>query len=241
MSVPIRFVDEREVMVADLKNGYINNVLSGEGLMEENAIVTNRRLYYNKKSGILTRVEERDKIDVRDVTGIKVARARSYGSTVFGALVFLGSLITFLAMGRKGSAFLLIYGAVFLIFAIIIDLIVSKNYLLIEYAGGHIRFSVKKYSMENIAMFQEAVFRVKDAINTSSGISYPDSVNLFYTNQQYNNQMYNNQMYNNQQYNYSQNNSQPYNVNNNQQYNANGNQQYGMQQYDSQQQYTPNP
>ena len=153
MGVPVRFVDEQEVAVADLKNGYLNNILSGEGLMTENAIVTDRRVYYNRKSGLLLRIEERDTIDVDDITGIKISRAASYVFSAFGAGVGL-----FLAVNG-----LIPYGVLAFFLGIIIDLIVTKNYLSIEYAGGHIKFSVKKYSMENVADFQEAVFQVKDS------------------------------------------------------------------------------
>lgn len=162
MSVPVKFVDPREVAVADLKNGYLNNILSGEGLMVENAIVTNRRIYYNKKSGVLVRIEERDKIDVMDVTGIKIARANSYVFMAIGAAIALILLILSVESALK------LMGLGLLILGIVIDLIVTKNYLSIEYAGGHIRFSVKKYSMENISQFQEAVFRVKDSLKANA-------------------------------------------------------------------------
>ena len=154
MAVPVKFIDEREVAVADLKNGYVNKILSGEGLMEENAIVTNRRIYYNRKSGMLMRIEERDKVNVEDVTGIKIARARSYAWTVIGII----AAVVFIILGQ------VLAGIATAVVGIIVDLIITKNYLSIEYAGGHVRFSVKKYSMENVSAFQEAVFRVKDSL-----------------------------------------------------------------------------
>ena len=104
---------------------------------------------------MLMRIEERDKINVEDVTGIKIARATSYAWTVLGFIAAVVSIII-------GMAWI---GALSFVVGIIVDLIITKNYLSIEYAGGHVRFSVKKYSMENVSAFQEAVFRVKDSLS----------------------------------------------------------------------------
>ena len=40
----------------------------------------------------------------------------------------------------------------------------KKSHLKIEYAGGTIYFSVKKYGKENIRKFQKSIYIVKDSI-----------------------------------------------------------------------------
>ena len=159
MGETVRFVDKNEVAIADLKNGFLNNILSGEGLMKENAIITDKRIYYNKKQGLLLRIEEWDRVDIDDITAVKIARAASAWFIVLGLIV--AAVLVILKVQNY-----MIFAPSAVIIGVLIDLILSKNYLSIEYAGGYIRFSVKKYKMEHVARFQETVFRVKDSLKS---------------------------------------------------------------------------
>ncbi|MBQ3979832.1 MAG: hypothetical protein II634_03455, partial [Lachnospiraceae bacterium] len=89
MSEKLEFVQENEKAIADLKNGYLNNVLSGEGILKENAVVTNKRLYYDNRRGLLWRVEERDRINIEDITAVKIAKATSLYFLAVGIAVAL--------------------------------------------------------------------------------------------------------------------------------------------------------
>lgn len=154
MSVPIRFIDRDEVEIVELDNGYINNILSGEGFLSEHAVVTNKRMYYSRKSGLFWRVVERDLINVEDITAVKILRSKSFVFTLLG-LLGAGCLVYFKVSLYWILAFLsVVLGA-------ILDIILSKHYLSIEYAGGHIRFSVRIFEMEQVAQFQDGIIRAK--------------------------------------------------------------------------------
>ena len=47
---------------------------------------------------------------------------------------------------------------------VILFFIKSKSYLRIEYAGGHIGFSVKKYGLNNVRAFQRQIYVEKERI-----------------------------------------------------------------------------
>ena len=166
MSEKLEFVQENEKAIADLKNGYLNNVLSGEGILKENAVVTNKRLYYDNRRGLLWRVEERDRINIEDITAVKIAKATSLYFLAVGIAVAL-------ALFFLKEKYYQVLAPLAVILGVILDIILSKNYLSIEYAGGHIRFSVKQYKMEHIVRFQEAIFRVKDHVKTKALQSVP--------------------------------------------------------------------
>ena len=148
------FVSPDEYVVATLKNGMVLNVLSGEGLKTEDAIITNKRLYYNHKTGVINVHSQEEKVDIKDITGTKIANFNPLGILIFGGLVILIALIAKVwAMIPAALVFAVVY-----FFA-------RKCHLRIEYAGGAIYFSVKKYGLNNVRAFQKAIHAAKDAID----------------------------------------------------------------------------
>ena len=155
-----RFVNADEYVIATLENGIAMNLISGEGFRKEDAILTNRRLYYNHKDGIINVRECEEKVNVKDITGTKIASFSPYGFLVISIILFIVSIILS-ALGAF-AAFLYLLPTV-LIF-LILFFVLKKKFLRIEYAGGAINFSVKKYGMQNIRLFQKSIHSVKDYI-----------------------------------------------------------------------------
>lgn len=155
------FVDADEKIVATLKNGVLLNILSGEGLQGEDAILSNKRLYYNHKRGLIsfTRVEE--KIDVADITGTKITDRRPRGILILAILIAVASVLIGVAADQIPEALI---GLPIALLFFIIYLISVKKFLKIEYAGGCIHFSVKGYKMENVRMFQKSIHALKDQL-----------------------------------------------------------------------------
>lgn len=167
-----RFVRSDEYVVATLGDGVVNNIMSGEGVKRENAILTNSRLYYVHTRGILNRLKSEETVDVRDITGTKIASYNPYGWLAMSIIIALMGLVSLLNRpGGMGMAYrsvsILYYEQTIFFFVaavilFIIFMFMKKKYLRIEYAGGCIKFSVKKYGMQNIREFQKAIYAAKD-------------------------------------------------------------------------------
>lgn len=149
------FVSADEYVVATLKNGIVSNLMSGEGLRNEEAVLTNRRLYYNHTDGFINIKREEEKINVADITGTKILDNNPRGMLVIAALLFLGMLLT-----GEGEAIFM--GVIAALVAVVIYFINVKKHFRIEYSGGHIYFSIKKYNMKTVREFQKAIYMVKD-------------------------------------------------------------------------------
>ena len=55
------------------------------------------------------------------------------------------------------------FGIILSVVAVFVFVFLKKKYLRIEYAGGSIHFSVKKYGIQNIQAFQRSIYAVKDS------------------------------------------------------------------------------
>ena len=152
------FVEKDERPVATLSNGLVLNLLSGEGLRNEQAVLTDKRLYYNHREGLINRISTREIINTDDITGTKITDNKPYSLLIWAALIFIGTLITSI---QSDDSTAIVCGSIVAIVMVILFLVLIQKWLLVEYAGGRIRLSVKKYGMNNIIAFQKAIYRVK--------------------------------------------------------------------------------
>ena len=60
-------IDKNERLVFSLKNGNLQNIISGEGVKNETALITDKRLYYSNKTGIVNIVSHEEKVDLEDI------------------------------------------------------------------------------------------------------------------------------------------------------------------------------
>lgn len=154
------FVDASEVTVATLTNGMVLNFISGEGLRKEDAILTDKRMYYNHTDGLINLRTTEEKVNLRDITGTKIHDWNPRGILIIAALFILIGLYC-VVEGMGGGFF---FGLLMALVFGVVYLILKKKFLRIEYAGGHIDFSVKKYSMANIREFQRCIHAMKDTM-----------------------------------------------------------------------------
>lgn len=149
------FVDPSEKAICSLKNGYGLNLIAGEGWKSEDSVITDKRLYYYGDQGIISKVKQEEIVDLEDITGVSITYFRPWIFVIMGALLAIVGLVVKETMLRavflgSGFGFLLFFA------------ILSKAFLKIEYAGGAIRFSVKKYGLNNVRVFQRCIFARKD-------------------------------------------------------------------------------
>ena len=144
----------------------VDNILSGEGFKTEGAVLTNKRLYYSHKKGIINVYTQDEKVDVKDITGSKVTNFNPLGILILSILALtVGGIFSILLEAPELMAASIL--PFLFLFLFLIYLFARKSHLRIEYAGGSIYFSVKKYKKENIRLFQKCIYIVKDNIDAN--------------------------------------------------------------------------
>ena len=155
------FVSPDEYVIYTLSNGVGMNLLSGEGWKNEDAVITNKRLYYNDKSGIISVSVHEDIVDLQDIT---CARFLDLKPLIF-IIVAVLTLIFFLFIGiSEEEGYIIAMGIIIASIFAAGFFACKKSFLEIDYAGGKIRFSVKEYGTEKIRAFQRAIFTAKEEL-----------------------------------------------------------------------------
>lgn len=148
-----------------LRNGMGMNFLSGEGLKIEDAVITNKRIYYTAKDGIITVTKREEVVDLADVTGVKILDIKPYGLLIGAAIFFIVSLIVSANAGKRTGAIGFISFFITAVICVGLFFIAKKSILRIEYAGGNINFSVKKYGLDAVRNFQRKILEAKENLN----------------------------------------------------------------------------
>lgn len=154
----IKFISEDEQEIAKLSNSTVSNFLSGKGLSSDGAVLTNQRLYYNHKSGIINIRTQEEIVDVKDITGTKIANFNPLGILIFAAVALIGCIIGAIA---DGEGVLFLAGVIAAAVLVGVYFILKKSHLRVEYAGGFVYFSVKKYGKEQVLKFQKQIHIAK--------------------------------------------------------------------------------
>ena len=156
--------DERLIM--RIGSGYMENFLSGMGLMNNSAAVTNKRVYYKGKSfssfGMgVKRCKAVQSVDLKDITGIGIYSMFNLALLIFGIIFMLAGII-FPCVGAPEYVWIpeLVLGLLF----IIIALITTRTILRIDYAGGYIALNMRKFSRSECTNFHKAILAAKDQI-----------------------------------------------------------------------------
>lgn len=156
--------DERLIM--SIGSGYMENFLSGMGLMNNSAAVTNKRVYYKGKSfssfGMgVKRCKAVQSVDLKDITGIGIYSMFNLALLIFGIILILVGIIL-PCYGSPGYFWgpSLGFGVLFFIIA----LITMRTVLRIDYAGGFIALNMRKFSRGECTNFHKAILAAKDQI-----------------------------------------------------------------------------
>jgi len=163
------FISLGEGRSFSLKNGWLMNVVSGEGFVKEDAVLTDKRLYYSSSAGIINKNSREEIVNITDITGTKIADYKPYSFIIIAAIAFLLGVIFMAAMRRGTSQGLVCFGVA--VIWLLAFFIVKKSYLRIEYAGGYIGFSVKKYGIKNVREFQRQIYIAKEDLLDQKRIS----------------------------------------------------------------------
>lgn len=166
-----RFISPQEKVVATLGQCALTSFASGDGWADQDAILTDKHLYYIHSHGILTREKHREIVNVNDITGTKIVDYNPLAYLIIGA--FFVALTIFEMIDRyvkslndmgmivSGSSFSFFLGLYLGIPFLIMYFIFKKKFLSIEYPGGSIKFKLRRYKMEQVIEFQKSVHKIK--------------------------------------------------------------------------------
>ena len=87
-----RLVSSDEQVVATLRNDFVDNLITGEGFKNEDAMITNKRLYYKHTKGLIDRYQVEEIVNLEDITGVKILNANPLFLLILAGLFFVGSL-----------------------------------------------------------------------------------------------------------------------------------------------------
>jgi len=162
-------VDPSEKIRFSLKNGFLTNAISSEGFINEDAIITDKRLYYNVTSwNLLIKNRTEMKIDLDDITATTITDSNPYIFLIIGAILFFALF----SIKTMETQFFAVLAAVI---SVLEWVMMRKTYFKIEYAGGSsmggmrnngaLYFSVKEYGMDTVRAFQKEIHLAKAEIN----------------------------------------------------------------------------
>ena len=101
----IGFVSKGEGRSFSLKNGMLMNVMSGEGFVKEDAVLTDKRLYYSASSGIINKNLREEIVNIEDITGAKIADYKPYSCFIFAFIFFfLGVMVGIIIMACTAAS-----------------------------------------------------------------------------------------------------------------------------------------
>lgn len=160
-------VEPNERIRYSLKNGFLTNVISSEGFIDEDAVITDKRLYYNVTSWrSLVRSRTEMKIDLDDITATTITDSNPIILLVLSGLVLLFGIVSamfFMPLVIVGILLSLVFAASWYS--------MKKTYFKVEYAGGStfgmvknngvLYFSVKKYGIKAVREFQKEIHKAK--------------------------------------------------------------------------------
>lgn len=164
----VGFVDSDEIPLYSLSNGTLGHLVTGRGWAKNDAILTNKRLYYSYTTGIVNKYSADEIVDLSDITGSKIVNYNPLLPLIFSIIAFVAALIL-------GEDFLLI-GIGVAVVSLILYLIRRTSVLSIEYAGGYIEFSVKNYGLKNIRIFQKCIYVAKAIADSASENSTSENI-----------------------------------------------------------------
>lgn len=177
------FVSADEKPRYSLKNGYLANMIGAFDMKTNDAVITNKRVYFNAMSWRnLTKSRTEMIVDLEDITGTMVSRVRSYGLLLLGILLALVGTIFAFFFSDKSTYFVGATVASYLVSICVLFIWLATNVLTkrtlfkIEYSGGgsgsfgqsgSINFDVNMYSLKSVKEFQNEIFRAKDELKKS--------------------------------------------------------------------------
>ena len=185
---PVPLSSMNEEVLATLYMDRLHSWLSGYGICEIKATLTNKRVYMRRRNGLISKIDSTETIDNADITGVKIVDYKPWMMVGFGALLLVLAFIFWIASVSASSAasavsysdFNSIFrsgaswaaGMVYSAFASMsfigsIILLISawfnfRKLIIIQYAGGFISVNLKFVNYNDIVYFRDCILVEKE-------------------------------------------------------------------------------
>ncbi len=152
------WVDDDEKEIATLGNDRVLNYFTGNGILKNRAVLTNKRLYINEHHGILSYSYKRYIVEVDEITSTSIMKRNPIWSLVMAGL--------WLILGIVMAAVLNIFAMFLVGFAIALGQVFAYlkmwgSWFVVYFPGGWLQFSLKNYSLYQTVEFQRAISALK--------------------------------------------------------------------------------
>ena len=159
------FIDEDEVLIADLAAGYMKNIITHKALFTSYAALTQKRLYISGKTYLLTGVMvksmlESKIVNVEEITGTGFVRTKNLLLLFVAVVISLLAMLALLADEYEGIPIPLLLAAAAVAIAVFIAS--CKSLFRIEYSGGSMGFKIKWSNKKAAEDFQKEIIRTKE-------------------------------------------------------------------------------
>lgn len=176
--------DVEETVQAQISQDKLHGFISGNGIREVNAVVTNKKVVVDREDGLISKASGTETIDIKDITGVKILNNRPWFMLGVGCLlVLLGLVFLLISKASKEAlpenawaavgAFFVRTPAVSLVsFGIIVLITVYfrfRKVIIIQYAGGDIKMRFKYIDYSEVEQFKDAILATKEYYNNLYG------------------------------------------------------------------------
>ena len=187
-----KFCSPNEMQITTLGSGYVANFLSGGGVSQAGATLTNKRIYFSgtnfmiDEKGKLTTVSERKIVNVRDVTGVGYKHFKSPQYLFYAIMAVICGIVGVVltmetqrigGMGAGGTSISQISS--FGYYSIVAGLLAGGaslyeyiksiiTLLSVEYAGGNIAFDARWLQAHEKDVFIRNIHLAKDKLYSVS-------------------------------------------------------------------------
>lgn len=152
------WVDDDEKEISVLGTDRVLNYFTGNGILKNRAVLTNKRLYVNEHHGILSYTYKRYIIELDEITGTGIIKRNPIWSLVMaGIWTILGIVLA----AASNMFFLFLICFAIALGQVFTYLKLWGSWFVIYYAGGGIKFGMKNYSLYQTVEFQRAICELK--------------------------------------------------------------------------------
>ena len=186
-----KFCSPDERQITTIGTGYIANFLSGGGVEQAGATLTNKRIYFSGKvfslndKGHLSSIKQRKIVNVRDVTGVGYIQYNPIQYVIWSLIALISGIMALaLTMEQHGGGWGqpatsspssigiggITIGILVFVMLMALFFLYRKTLLSIEYAGGNIAFDSRWLQSNEEDTFIRNIHLAKDKLYSVTAV-----------------------------------------------------------------------
>ncbi|MBO4687621.1 MAG: zinc ribbon domain-containing protein [Clostridiales bacterium] len=177
-----RVISTEEKSGFSLKNGYISHMVTAGELIKDDALITEKRLYYNQTQWTLfSKKTVETRLDVEDISATTLVHNNPWNFVALAVLSLIVFVIDIILAQNKvwddlpsiASVSIMFTPLILMVVFLVLWLYFRQSYFKVEYASGNgkgndssgvLVIPVRFYGIERIREFQKQIYLAKDAV-----------------------------------------------------------------------------